>query len=371
MRAVAVTFISSHAKRGGAERYLETLLANLGPNWVREVICLEEGPFAQRLRDLGHPTRVISTAADPASLVRSASKLRRVLRATRPEAVHANGLKAALVSALATRGTAPPIIWVKHDFSWDGRLAHVVASRCALVVCVSQAVAGTFPPRLRPKIRVVRTGIAPPSVDRETGRSVLRQALQASPAARLITQVGYLHPVKAQLELVEIIPRLLERLPGTRFAFVGGEDTSVPEYALMVRDRVRALGIAEAATFLGHRDDAPALVAGSDVLVVPAGPHGRTRGAEGGPLVVLEALALGTPVVGYADGALPEFVADCGVLAPPGDRSALTDAILRVLTDDQLQERLSRCGRERFRTAFDLSSWVEALRERYREVTIR
>ena len=76
-------------------------------------------------------------------------RLRRRLRRDPPEVVHANGLKAALVSVLATMGTRLPVLWVKHDFSFDGRLAALVARRCRIVVTVSAAVAETFDPATR------------------------------------------------------------------------------------------------------------------------------------------------------------------------------------------------------------------------------
>ncbi len=51
---VRVAFVSSHAHGGGSERYLELLLGELGPDWIAGVIALQEGPFADRLRDLGY-----------------------------------------------------------------------------------------------------------------------------------------------------------------------------------------------------------------------------------------------------------------------------------------------------------------------------
>jgi glycosyltransferase involved in cell wall biosynthesis len=90
-------------------------------------------------------------------------------------------------------------------------------------------------------------------------------------------------------------------------------------------------------------------------------------GREGFPYVGLEAMAVGTPVVGYAHGGLPEMVGECGRLVPPGDRDALREAILELLRDPGLRERLADCARARVRTEFSLDRMVGAMKERYRE----
>ncbi len=368
MHPLPVSFVSSHAKFGGSERYLETLLEQLGHQWVAQVISLEEGPSAARLFELGYPLEVIPTSGRWADLLRSAWRLRRTLLRARPAVVHANGIKAALVAALATAGTRLPVVWVKHDFAWDGPLALAIAARCRLVVGVSRAVTGIFDGgRLARRVRVVHTGMVPPEVDRTEGRATLLAALAAREPTRVIGIVGRLDPVKGQHELVELAPDLLRRMPNARFALVGGETSSFSEYATELRRRIAERGLDAAVRLLGHRDDALALIAGFDVVVVATLPRGRVRGGEGFGLATLEALAVGTPVVGYEVGALREIVGECGELVPPGDRGALLEVLCRILEGRATRERMARCGQDRARTAFSLERWVGQLKECYRE----
>jgi glycosyltransferase involved in cell wall biosynthesis len=368
MDSLPVLFISSHAKHGGSERYLETLLEQLGHTWVSHVISLQEGPFTTRLRELDYPLEVFPTSGRWTALLRSAWRLRRALLRVQPAVVHANGIKAALVAALATVGTRLPVVWVKHDFSWDGLLAYAIAARCRLVVGVSRAVTDIFRSRLARRVRVVHTGMVPPNIDRTESRAALLAALDAEEPVHIVGIVGRLQPVKGQHELVEVAPDLLQRLPNARFVLVGSEDPSTPEYAAELRRRVAERGLEGAVRLLGHRDDALALVAGFDVTVVATLPTGKIRGGEGFGLVTLEALALGTPVVGYDAGALREVAGECSELVPPGDRAALLEALRRVLEEDAIRERMARCGQDRARTVFSLESWVEQMKECYREV---
>jgi glycosyltransferase involved in cell wall biosynthesis len=209
--------------------------------------------------------------------------------------------------------------------------------------------------------------MVPPEVDRAEGRTALLAALAAQEPTRIIGIVGQLHPVKNQGELVELAPNLLRRLPNVRFALVGGEAPSVPEYATKLRRRVTERGLDGAVRLLGHRDDALALIAGLDVAVVVTLPSGRTRGGEGFGLVSLEALAAGTPVVGYDAGALREVVGECGEVVAPGDRAALVEALRHILEEDAVRERMAHCGLNRARTVFSLERWIEQMKECYRE----
>ena len=117
--------------------------------------------------------------------------------------------------------------------------------------------------------------------------------------------------------------------------------------------------------FLGYRDDAPELIAGADLVLIPSRPDATGLGREGFSYVGLEALTAGTPVVGYAQGGLPEVVGDCGVLVQPGNRVALAEAVATLIDDPDLRDRLGRRGRERVRERFSLERTVEAMKARY------
>ena len=361
--AVAVTFVSSHARLGGEENYLLRLIGELGPDWVREVVCLEDAPFVERLRAQGIPTEVIPTGRR-AGIVTGAWRLRRALRRSQPEVVHANGVKAAVVCALAMVGMRTSLVWVKHDFSWDGRLARAVGRRCGAIVGVSHAVTETFQGKTREKVTVVHNGLPPLQVDRDEGRRKLQELLGGD-VGRVVSLVARIDPTKGHRELLGVLPGLPE---DTRVAFIGDEHVPHLEFAAELRAEIGAQGLEDRVAFLGFRDDAVDLIAGSDVLVIPSTIEERGLGREGFPYVGLEAMAVGTPVVGYAHGGLPEMLGDCGRLVAPDDRAALRSAITEVLTDAELRDRIARCGRARVQELFSLAKMVDAMRARYREV---
>jgi glycosyltransferase involved in cell wall biosynthesis len=362
---VAVSFVVSHARLGGAERYVELLLDGLGPEWVRAVVCLGHGPFVDRLRALGHRVEVVPTPRRIGMLA-AAWKLRRRLLRQRPDLVHANGTKAALVCGLATPGTGIPVIWVKHDHFRDGWLTNLIALRCRQVVGVSAAVNATFSRMLRKRLHVIHNGVPDLRVDRRAGRNLVAGLLGCAPDTPVVLLVGRLDPLKGAGELLEAAPQILRRRPGVRFALLGGEEPHHPGYRGSLERRARELGIRDAVAFLGHRDDAVEVLCGCDVVVIPSIPGPRGFGREGFPLVAIEALWVGTPVAGYADGGLPEAVGESARLVPRGDRTALADGIVEILEDPAVREEMIARGTERARARYRFATVVELMAERYR-----
>lgn len=362
-----VLFVSSHAQPGGSEAYLARLLALMPPGEVAGVVSLQHGPLNEELGSHGWEPRVLPIGAGPGEIVLGARRLRTIVRRVGPTVVHANGLKAALVSVLATR-RKPPVVWLKHDVSHDGRLALWVGRRCALVVGVSSFVVEVFR-GTDVETRVVHTGLEVPAVDRERATAQVDAATDHG-ARPVVTLLGRLDPLKGHREALAAWPRVRAVHPNATLLFVGADSPTHPGWRAQLEEEIDAAGLVGSVLFMGYRSDALELLAGSDVVVVPSVMDERGSGAEGFPLGALEALGVGTPVAGYDHGGLPEVVGDCGALVPPGDREALAGAILELLGEPR-RSRASECGRERIATRFGLDAMVKQLRDAYGIVRAR
>jgi glycosyltransferase involved in cell wall biosynthesis len=367
---VPVTFVSSSSEIGGSEVYLETLLSRLGREWIGAVILPEEGDFAERLRGLGHTVHVLGIRSR-AGIPSAAWRLRRLLRRLGPTVVHANGAKAAVLAGLASTGTRARVVWLRVDCTFDGPTARAIARRCDQVVGVSHAATATFG-RMRARAHVTYPGVPEFDVDRGAARAMVLDALGRSEPLEAIVLSGRLCPPKGQLELIEIAPRILEQRPHAHFAFLGEENRPYAGFEAVLRDRVRDLGIEDRVAFLGRRSrlirsvaDAVRFVGGCDLLVAPSRREDRSGWCEGFGLAAVEALKVGTPVVGYRNGALPEVLGDCALMVEEGDRGALADGVLRVLGDSTLRRRLANAGRRRARERYGLAAAVEAMKTHY------
>jgi glycosyltransferase involved in cell wall biosynthesis len=348
-----VTFVASHSELGGQESNLMRLLQQLPAESIRGVVALHDGPALPRLAALGHDTWLVPTPARLGILL-AAMKLRRVLQASGAELIHADGAKAAVCCALAMTGK--PIVWMKHDTSFDGPVARAIGARCTAVAGVSPTVTATFH---RANVHVVPNGVPEYDIDRGEARRELLALIGAPDDAELVVQVGRVVPAKGQLDTVEAAARL-DR-PSLWVVIVGAPDRHAGQYAQELRSRAGARVV-----LLGFRDDAPRLMAGADLVVMPSrskyGPYGW---GEGFGLAAAEAMAVGTPVLAYSGGALRDTLDGAGAFVPAGDIAAYARELGALLDDPARRARMTEAGR-RLAATFSIDAAVERLRDVYR-----
>jgi glycosyltransferase involved in cell wall biosynthesis len=183
----------------------------------------------------------------------------------------------------------------------------------------------------------------------------LREAFDVPTDAPLVGTVGRLVERKGGYDLLAAWPRVRQAVPDAHLVFVGD---GVERDGLT--DRARDLGIADSVHFAGTRDDVPAVLAALDCFVFPS--H-----YEGLPGALLEAMAAGRPIVATDIEGSDELLVDgeCGLLVPPHAPSGLADALVRVLTDRPLADRLGTAARERAFDRFSLPSMVDAFERFY------
>jgi len=149
----------------------------------------------------------------------------------------------------------------------------------------------------------------------------------------LLVEVARFARQKGQATVLRTVDSLRERLGDVRVLFVGLGETEAD-----VRAQAEALG-ADWATFLGHRDDVPALLRLADVSVLPST-------GEGLPMSLIEAIVLGTPVVGTDVGDVRWLIEStgAGICVPAGDEESFEQACGELLADAVLRERLGKAG---------------------------
>ncbi|WP_407691110.1 glycosyltransferase [Rubrobacter marinus] len=169
--------------------------------------------------------------------------------------------------------------------------------------------------------------------------------------------IARLQPEKGVASFLKAAASVAEELPAARFVVVGDGPMREELHALAGR-----LGVRDRVLFLGFRPDAQALLGLLDVVAVPSV-------SEGTPLVVLEAMAAGVPVVASSVGGIPDQIrpGSEGILVPPGDPRALGDGLLEVLRDPELARRMGEAGRLRASTEFGHEKMVRRVEAIYRD----
>jgi glycosyltransferase involved in cell wall biosynthesis len=133
-----------------------------------------------------------------------------------------------------------------------------------------------------------------------------------------------------------------------------------------LRTLAESLGIAARVHMLGFRRNAYDYIAHCDILLMPS-LH------EGLPYTLLEAMALGVPVVASRVGGLGEVIQDrrTGLLVPPQDMNALAVAIRILHQDSALRTRLGEAARQLQRTQYSLEAMTQSYLQLYRDLQAR
>lgn len=194
--------------------------------------------------------------------------------------------------------------------------------------------------------------------DRSIEKQRFAERYDLDPHARWLAAIGRLIPIKN-------ISLLL------RAAALVRDRSSIPIQYLIVGDGVEApslkheaerLQISSHVRFLGHLDDLSSCYRTMDALVLPSI-------SEGSPMVVLEAMCFGVPVIASAVGGVPDIVDDgvTGLLFPSENVETLTEHLLRFANDASLRTQLGSQGRLRILNAFHPNLWAQRHAELYRE----
>jgi glycosyltransferase involved in cell wall biosynthesis len=337
-----LAIVSASAVPGGAERALLGLVRQLPTAGIEPfAVLLQPGPLAEWLALADCPT-VVLDAGRTRQLYRTASVLARIRKSLieqRADVVLSSQSKSHVYGGVAALSAGLPAVWWQMEIPHRSRIEWVAGRvPAAVVICASRA-AEEAQRRLTPHRQILRI---PLSVDvpaiaarRGSGRAVRRQL--GWEGNRVVGIVGRLQPDKGQMTFLEAAALLAQEHDGIRFAIVGGAILGWEgSYPSELRQRAKELGLADRVHFAGHQDDVAPWFDACDVVV-----HAALNEPFG--LVLIEAMALGKPLVAASAGGPIDIVEDglSGVLTPPGNPSELARAVGRVLEDPALAAMLA------------------------------
>jgi glycosyltransferase involved in cell wall biosynthesis len=352
----------------GLTRYCVNVLPRLNGGQVEMTACFlrEPHPAGAELSRRGlDPIFLDRRKWDPRALL----DVLRLIRRHRIDIVHAVGQKGVLVGRTAGRiSGCGTIVHLRDVFPMSLPVRYALRAGAPwtdVAQGVSRAVCRHATDRLAipaEKVRLLYNGILPddfkPLEPGEAEEWRRRNGFGVS--ERLVGVVGRLAPEKGHLRMIRQLGRIAERFPDVRLVIAG----EGPLRGRIERE-IRARGLTERVRLLGPRDDARALIGALDVLAVPSDHEGLS-------FVALEALMLGTPVVGTAIGGLAEVLGGgrYGMLFRPQEEDSLGDAVLKVLSEPEAARERARASATHLRM-FDMDAHVDAQREIYLDLAAR
>lgn len=380
-KRIRVLFVIGSSEVGGAESIVLSLMQGLpSDRFSPSIACPASGPMVERY-------------AKPASEVLGLSrnflnpwmvwKLVRFMKERRIDLVHTCLYTSDVAGVLAARIAGVPkvvchLVGLNFDIS-DERGVHYLRKRLLSfsyrfiyvladhLIAAAEAVkedlihrAGWRVPER--KITVIHTAI----MERDTLRGAPdEQAVREQYAIRedstLIAVVANLAPYKGHRSFLQAVAEIVKTLPDLQCALIG-DGPKREELEQLTRDLNLQSHILFTGTLTERTQDA--LVRLSRMVVLPS------LSGEGLPLVLLEAMALGKPVVATDVGGTREIIKHglSGLIVAPGKPKALVEAILRMLSDDVRALQMGRRGREQFETLFVFSKMIGKLKKFYSEL---
>ncbi len=360
---------------GGGQTALLLLAENLDPQRFEVFVCTgSEGPLVDEIRKRGF--RHIPVSLAKTLSLGPVNQVRAGLEKNRIQILHTHGGIAGLYGRWAARRSRTPVtvhtLHGIHYLHYRNPLLRglyvlqerILSCRSDGLILVSQAdLSRAKKHRLAPESKMF---CIPNGIDLKLEKGTedgqrRRREFGAEPDQPVIGTVARLHRQKGIVYLVKAAGRVLSAFPGVKIVVVGDGPLG-----RTLRKTAVKMGLEGKFLFLGARKDAASLMGLSDIFVLPSL-------WEGLPFVLVEAAALGKPIIATAVDGIMEVIEDgkTGLLVPPRDPRALADAIISLLRDQDRAKRLAERARAIIPPRFPLRRMVEQTQSLYLELYSR
>jgi len=324
----------------GSERILIDHIAHLDRSRFTPIVWSNCRPLVEMAAERGWATAfdefsVLFDYTEPRFDLRNFWRLRRraaaLIRERRIGLVHCNASESCQWMVPAARAASVPVVVHLHnDGPMRSRMVQLVHQASAIVGGCEAMLAPYREEGVRPSaLRIIYNNVDTARIDQPA--PVSRPSIGLSSEHLVFASVGSLIPRKGMDVLIKAFAPVHAAHVQTRLVIIGGG----PQRAVL-EQLAASLGLARAVIFLGESTTAPALVRDlADVSVL-------TSSWEGFPLVLLEAGYFGRPLIATNVGGVPDLVrhGETGLLVPPGDVRAVSDAMHRLVQDPGLRDRL-------------------------------
>jgi len=366
-RRLSILHIVAPAAVGGLESVVRALAAGhvAAGHRVRVAAVMDRAPggphpFLDGLAAAGVETEAVVVPGR--GYVAERRAIARICAAFAPDVVHTHGYRPDVIDASVARGRGTATVTTVHGFTgggWRNRLYERVQllafRRFSAVVAVSRPLLGRL---AAAGVSPARTHLIPnavvPSADSSVSRADARVALGLGTDRFTVGWVGRLSREKGP----DVLLAALAGVDGPVSAVVVGDGRE----RAALRAQAMALGLDATVTWAGAVPDAARWMRAFDVVVLSS----RT---EGTPIVLLEAMAAGVPVIATAVGGVPDVVTSAeAILVPPDAPAALAGAIARVRDQPAEARDRAAAARVRLETVFSPAVWLSAYASLYAAV---
>lgn len=382
---IRILYVNHTGHVSGAEQVLLGILRGLDRTRFEPwLLCPPEGELAAKASTLGvevlpmppvsarftwRPDRVVDSVM---SFLKPAMSMRRQIHTIAPDFIHANSVRAGIASSLAAMGTGMPIVWHVHDSLPRHPLSSairlfVLLTRSTRVIAVSNASAKRMRGILLTgkRVRTIHNGVDLRRLSlKRPGSSDFREKIHIPDGDFLVCAVGQICKRKGLLELIGAFRQVHPQAPHMHLAIIGKVVFQhEEEYLAALHAAANESGIKDYLHFTGQLHNVSSALQAADLLVL------NSRDEPFG-LVLIEAMASGTPVLATRVGGVPEIVTDSenGWLIESGDTAALSQKMLELSRNRELLQQVALTALRTTCPRFSLQRFQNELETFYAEV---
>lgn len=383
MSKIRILYISHSSHISGAEMSLLALLQYLDRNAFEPfVIFPEPGPLKERVEALGIKTFICplewwirgsqNIGFEGTEISARVHSIANIMNRIKPHLVHTN-TSVLLEGALAAKLTGIQHIWHLHEHLIEHPDLTTLLSISSVyqvmdwlsnrIVTISDTLRKqllSFIPA--EKLVTIRNGVDSDRFKEPLDGDCLRDELGVPADAILIVSIGALVKVKGHDSLLEAASLVKRKRRDIRFLIVG---PGSPEAADTLLEQIHNLNLDDMVYYLGFREDIPQILHNCDFVVHPSI-------IEGFPIVPLEAMAAGKPVVATSLGGVAEELlgrnGECGFIVPVNDAESLCKRILEISQDKTKREEMGKRAQDRFNEMFKAEGFARRFEILYKEI---
>jgi lipopolysaccharide heptosyltransferase II len=350
---------------GGVERGTADFARYLTLNGHKSVVVSGGGRLVRRLDEVGaRHYRLPVGRKSPLTVVLMAKRLCEIIKKENIDIVHARSRVPAIIGFIAARITNRTFITTAHGY-YNMHLPSRAMSWGRYVIVASRDMArhmiedfGTPHERVK---------LIPRGVDLNEFKFKRGDEIEKDKHVKrkdfTVGIISRITPLKGHTDFLRAVSIVARTIPALKVLIVGDVPPSKTRYREELELLTRRLGISNIVNFIGSREDISDILSQLDVLVLP------TKTPEAFGRVIIEAQAVGVPVVASKIGGIIDIIRDGenGLLSFPGDPHSIADAILKLFKDKTLASSIILNARKSVEKEYSLNTMAEKTLEVYRE----
>lgn len=366
-----ILYITSVGLHWGSEKSLLLLVKHI-KNEFSPFVLTVSGSLQRELKKNDIPYSIYNsqtlTKKEIIKFFHLVFRLTCLIKKEKFDLIHSNDIHSAQYSVLAARlAGVPSILHIRNTglagwLGWKNRFIFKIATK---IIAISGEVKESLLEIgvAADKIQIIHNAVDLDEFNLDISGKAYRDEIGVADGELLIGVVGRIAPHKGQDIFIKAIPDILNFFPNAKITIVGEDSTPNGDFIIQLQQLIAELKLEAKVCFSGFKANVPQIMKALDVLVVPSLSESFGR-------VVIEAMAARTPVVASEVGGIPDIIVNGvnGILVPVKNPRAISEAVIKLLSDKSLYYNISQNSRKTAEELFSIPKHVGNVERLYQSL---